>query len=344
MQYSSRIKVLVENQKDIAKLSSLRNDNFIINKDRKSFCIDGDWSVTEKELLSIVQDIARILKYKCIIVADTWNIDVDPYKFCIYSFGSEVKYRNFENYNKIKLINNSDINSIASWLNATKIRLTEKEKEYLQQNKIEYVVDKKIYVDRLEEEKKNKEEEQVLSKEIIQEEILKNKHIKNEDYDVFYFELVGTQFENREERIRKLNVGDIVDLIREKENLYDSKAVLIKNREGSIGHISSGSTIFLSSMIDNGYIEINKAVVERVIPYSKLGNSKKRGGYVEIKVEYSVTENGKEYYKKLIEKEPLHNDFNSVIFLKVLCKCGLIKKEEIKKYYNISWEERNKRF
>ena len=282
MQYSSRIKVLVENQKDIAKLSSLRNDNFIINKDRKSFCIDGDWSVTEKELLSIVQDIARILKYKCIIVADTWNIDVDPYKFCIYFFGSEVKYKNFENYNKIKLINNSDINSIASWLNATKIRLTEKEKEYLQQNKIEYVVDKKIYVDRLEEEKKNKEEEQVLSKEIIQEEILKNKHIKNEDYDVFYFELVGTQFENREERIRKLNVGDVVDLIREKENLYASKAVLIKNREGSIGHISSGSTIFLSSMIDNGYIEINKAVVERVIPYSKLGNSKKRGGCVEI--------------------------------------------------------------
>ena len=52
-----------------------------------------------------------------------------------------------------ELINNSDINSIASWLNATKIRLTEKEKEYLQQNKIEYVVDKKIYVNRLEEEK-----------------------------------------------------------------------------------------------------------------------------------------------------------------------------------------------
>ena len=88
--------ILSENQKDIEKLSSLRNDNFIINKDRKFFCIDGDWSVTEKELLGIVQDIARILKYKCIIVADTWNIDVDPYKFCIYSFGSEVKYRNFE--------------------------------------------------------------------------------------------------------------------------------------------------------------------------------------------------------------------------------------------------------
>lgn len=331
----ARIKIKVENMGDLNKLKKLEffnEENYFKDTDT-SFCIDSDWDERDDKLRLLVIEIASVLK-NCIVIADTQDIDVDPYKFCVYYFGKEVKWKCFDSYVKVEKIDDTDIESIAEWLNVTKVRLSESEKMHLEKYGIEYIKDEKKYIDRIEEENKKKQEEERLIQERKAKEIFEKKAKKDLEIDTFYLELVGTHFDGRESRIEKLKCGDEVNLIREFDNQYDSNAILICNDEGSLGHISAINARILSPIIDNELITIDKVVVEEVCPKSKLLNSKRKGGYVEVKVKYSLTEKAEPYYKELVKDESYLKQGVSVIVLKILCSCGLIDEDYVRNLYN----------
>ena len=93
----------------------------------------------------------------------------------------------------------------------------------------------------------------------------------DEDVDEYQFNdfpVVGTQYENRNERIEKLRVGDPVELVREPDNQYDSNAILVRTRDGSLGYISSEHSSLIAPLLDSGEFTC-KAEVTTVIPLSK---------------------------------------------------------------------------
>lgn len=89
------------------------------------------------------------------------------------------------------------------------------------------------------------------------------------------FELVGTEFEGRNERIEKVNVGDKVKLIREPLNQYDKNAIDVRNEEGSLGHIPAYISKKLARLIDNNQLA-KTAVIESVTPLSKRSKNCKK--------------------------------------------------------------------
>ena len=98
MEYVSRICVKVKENKDWEKLDEVDFEYYDlyykvsdIKKFGKKFYIDMEWSSFEDELDELVNDLSEALGENCIIIADTYNIDVDPYKYCLYYFGDGEK-------------------------------------------------------------------------------------------------------------------------------------------------------------------------------------------------------------------------------------------------------------
>ena len=79
--------------------------------------------------------------------------------------------------------------------------------------------------------------------------------------------LTGTQYEGRAERIENVKVGDMVHLVREPNNEYDSNAIHVFNEEGSLGYIPAGIAEGLAPMMDEGRIQTDAVVIE-VTPLS----------------------------------------------------------------------------
>lgn len=94
-------------------------------------------------------------------------------------------------------------------------------------------------------------------------------------------ELVGTQYEGRNDRIERVKVGDSVQLVRDINNIFDKDAIEVFNEEGSLGHISARAEYIgnyseglrpalkdLSLLIDNNRIEYDASVLS-VTPLSQ---------------------------------------------------------------------------
>ena len=68
----------------------------------------------------------------------------------------------------------------------------------------------------------------------------------------FETRLVGVTFDGRPERLEKCSIGERIYLIREMNNKFDKKAILVVNQDGdSLGHISAEMVELLSSFADN---------------------------------------------------------------------------------------------
>lgn len=89
------------------------------------------------------------------------------------------------------------------------------------------------------------------------------------------FEVQGTQYEGRNDRIEKIKVGDKLKLFREPDNDHDLNAIELKNRSGSIGHLPWNAANLLSPAIDAGLIKAEAEVVE-VTPLSQRSNKAKK--------------------------------------------------------------------
>lgn len=93
---------------------------------------------------------------------------------------------------------------------------------------------------------------------------------EDEEVGIYHFNdipVVGTQYENRNERIEKVCVGDRVELVREPDNQYDFNAILVRNSDGSLGYISAEDNSFIAPLLDSGNFTY-EAEVTTVIPLS----------------------------------------------------------------------------
>ena len=109
------------------------------------------------------------------------------------------------------------------------------------------------------------------------------RNIDNEkaNQSLFKTELVGTQYNGRNERIEKVKIGDKVNLIREPDNKYDSNAIDVRNEEGSLGHVQSYLTYVLAKKLDNGHKY--SAKVSNVIPLSQR-SKRCKNAIIEIEI------------------------------------------------------------
>ena len=93
----------------------------------------------------------------------------------------------------------------------------------------------------------------------------------------FTTEVVGTQFEGRNQRIEFLNLGDMVRLVREPENEINDQNISVRNRQGeSLGNLSASVCSTLAPLMDAGYADKVTAAVCEVIPLSQRSSRAKK--------------------------------------------------------------------
>lgn len=123
-EYSSRIHIKVSSPEIWKKFDNKDDADFDLAKlaetNETSFIIDCDWSCMEDELTGIVKTLSKTLGSNGIIIADTTNIDVDPYNYCVFYLGDRVNTIEFNIYGreeKCEMHWETDISDIIGWLN-----------------------------------------------------------------------------------------------------------------------------------------------------------------------------------------------------------------------------------
>lgn len=102
------------------------------------------------------------------------------------------------------------------------------------------------------------------------------------DYSI---SLSGTQYEGRIERIEKVKVGDLVELVREPDNIYDKNAIDVRNEEGSLGHLAADASSVLAPYLDDRITYI--ASVSEVTPLSKR-SSRCKNALISIHIDFDI--------------------------------------------------------
>lgn len=103
------------------------------------------------------------------------------------------------------------------------------------------------------------------------------------DYSI---SLSGTQYEGRIERIEKVKVGDLVELVREPDNIYDKNAIDVRNEEGSLGHLAADASSVLAPYLDDDRITYIASVSE-VTPLSKR-SSRCKNALISIHIDFDI--------------------------------------------------------
>lgn len=90
-------------------------------------------------------------------------------------------------------------------------------------------------------------------------------------------EVVGTQFEGRNQRIERIRVGEKVELVREPQNTENGLNISVRNKDGqSLGNLSVSTCRLLAPLMDEHLVNKVSAVVCEVIPLSKRGGRAKK--------------------------------------------------------------------
>ncbi len=136
-QYCSRLHIKVSSPKVWSRFEDEDDASFglaeLANTNNISFVYD-EWSSTEDELTGIVSALAKTLGVDGIIIADTTNINVDSYNYCIFYLGDGVRTKEFSIYrgkDKCEMYFEQSISDIPGWLNYGGFRISETEKEQL---------------------------------------------------------------------------------------------------------------------------------------------------------------------------------------------------------------------
>ena len=137
-QYNSRIYVKVPNIELWKKINKEKIKEYNIdlynNKDN-IFISEG--CLDEGEILDFVQTIADTIDDKCIVIADTTNINIEPYVYYVYYLGDKVKDASIyfdlhnEEADEMDEYFNINIDNVKDWLQKNKIKLNKKEKEVI---------------------------------------------------------------------------------------------------------------------------------------------------------------------------------------------------------------------
>lgn len=117
-------------------------------------------------------------------------------------------------------------------------------------------------------------------------------------------EVRGTQFEGRSERIECIVEGDIVNLVREPFNKYNSNNLAVRNNDKkSLGNLPAELADILSPLIARGNAKIVRTQVAHVEPLSKRSKrAKKAILYVSILVSLGMNSEKIKFIEKLSKK------------------------------------------
>lgn len=137
-QYYSRLHIKVSSPKVWKKFEDEDDASFdlaeLAETSHTSFVIDDEWSSMEDELTGIVEALAETLGPDGIIIADTTNINVDPYNYCIFYLGDGVRTDEFSinsEEEKCEMHSETSITDIPGWLSYGEFYVSDEEKEQL---------------------------------------------------------------------------------------------------------------------------------------------------------------------------------------------------------------------
>lgn len=239
-QHTSRIHIKVSSPKIWQKFVDEDDASFklakLANTEKTSFIIDGDWSVVEKELTGIVKALSETIGEDGIIIADTTDINVDPYNYCILYLGTCVHTVSIVSDDKCEMAFKTDIRKIPQWLSYGGFSISEKEKQVLFRCGISVVED---HI----------------------EELATDLNISDRVY------LRETSFGNRSETIEKTLEGEEVYFVHSKSS-YDANRLEVMGNLGSLGYLPSDVSDKLTPLLMNKHLKY-VAKVKEVVPVSK---------------------------------------------------------------------------
>lgn len=250
-QYSSRIHIQVSTPEIWSRFIDNYDGGFELGKladtNETSFIINGEWSENECGLDTIVAGVAKFLHGDGIIIADTTNINVDPYYHYVYYLGERVKtyyWDCLENRRANRdgnIYHYADICDFAEWLNVADIPTTKSEKIILENFGVgsKKKGSKTVYL--------NFSANINLPEEII---------------------LRETGFEERVNYLEIVSVDDEVILSRQENDIYNDKKIDVLHNGNVIGSLPSDVGDKLAVLIDINKLEYSAKIIE-VVPLSK---------------------------------------------------------------------------
>jgi hypothetical protein len=132
MEYSSRIHIIVKDNSVWKCLTSNKLGIDFSNETDTSWYISGDFSLTEHELISVVDDLATRLDKNGVVISDTTNIDVDTYEFYVCYFGNQIRSESIFHPDKRKrMFHETSIKDVAEWINYSCLVLEDEEDKLL---------------------------------------------------------------------------------------------------------------------------------------------------------------------------------------------------------------------
>lgn len=98
-QYCSRLHIRVTSPEVWRRFVDADDASFdlarLADSGDKVFTYDADWSCVEDEIFGIVSALAETIGEDGLIIADTTNINVDPFNYCVFYFGDSVETEEF---------------------------------------------------------------------------------------------------------------------------------------------------------------------------------------------------------------------------------------------------------
>lgn len=189
-------------------------------KEGRTSCVLDNWSWRELELEDKVKALAKVLDRDGIVIADTHDINVDPYNYCVYYLGGRVRKKAF---NWSKMYYETNIEDIPGWLNYGKFyKVSDKEKKVL-----------------------------INCGFIFADEIFAEFAADLEMPDKVYLRETG--FENRPQIIENASLNQKVHFVHSGDS-YDDLRLEVMNDQGSLGYLPSDvsdkiAPLFISNML-----------------------------------------------------------------------------------------------
>lgn len=262
-QYSSRIHIQVSSPEVWSRCAGYDGTGFDLAKlarsDQTAFVTDELGAVNESKLERLVENLAQALEADGIIIADTTNINVDTYEYCVFYLGGRVRTKEFSldrNAKKSDMFFETDIQNIEEWLSYGEFSVSQKERSVL--FRFDIVQTGSHFVE--------------ISRDI-------------QMPDWMY--LRETSFANRAAAIEKISVGEKVRFVHA-EDLYDPFRLEAVSQYGSLGYLPSEASDELAPLLLSHHL-IYTATVQEVVPVSKR-NKHAKSSLVKISIEASVSD------------------------------------------------------
>ena len=105
---------------------------------------------------------------------------------------------------------------------------------------------------------------------------------------LIHFEVKGTRYEGRTEQIEKVKYGDIVQIVRDCENPYNSNNFIILTEKGkNLGNMPAHLCNVIAPLYDSGKLVFIRSAVSFVEPISKRSRHAKQAVlFVELRMNF----------------------------------------------------------